>query len=158
MIVAVGVGTQWSSPGNQARQMLHRDVHCRSRDHHRALPGNPATRSRCPSGTLEAAVISVTTRSLFLCAGTLGDHVTGRPLPGGSGGRKPAALQRWDAGYPGSWRQNGLWGLQQLLSGHGQDLVLPRYVGCTGRVSCAKLTSKTTNWRLWDLAVSTRYY
>lgn len=56
-----------------------------------------------------------------------GDHVTGRPLPGSSGGRKPAAVQRRDAGHPGSWRQDGLWGLQQLLPGHGQDLVFSGY-------------------------------
>lgn len=56
-----------------------------------------------------------------------GDHVTRRPLPGSSGGRKPAAVQRRDAGHPGSWRQDGLWGLQQLLPGHGQDLIFSGY-------------------------------
>lgn len=35
----VGVGTQWSAAGNQARQMLRGDVHCRPRDHHRTLTG-----------------------------------------------------------------------------------------------------------------------
>lgn len=63
--------------------------------------------------------------SLYGCL--IGDHVQRRPVPGSSGFRQSAAFQRRHVGHRGGGRSERLRRLQQLLPGHGQDLVLFRY-------------------------------
>lgn len=121
----VGVGTQRSATRNQAWQMLCRDVYCRPRDHHGTFTGlrqqthtrNCICKRFCTKDSMNVSLS--------------GNHITGWTFPGSSCGRKSAALERWDASHIGGWWQNSVWGLQQLLPGHGQDLFLPGYVPWT---------------------------
>lgn len=64
---------------------------------------------------------------VLVCSGY---YIAGGAIPGGPCSRKPAALQWWDVGNPGSWWPQCVWRLYQLLPSHGKNLLFPGYVCC----------------------------
>lgn len=116
LLCAAGVGTQRRAAGHPTRQVLRGDVDRRPGDHHRTLAGF------CPHAHNARTLLA---KKCLPSLWPPGNQISGRTVPGGPRGRKPADLQRRDVGHPGSRRQDGVRGLQQLLPGHGQDLLLP---------------------------------